>query len=226
MTSTPVSVEFTVPLVPVEPMVSGVDYYVYSWRIEYQSISTADCIFHSPQSLHLVPIPAPIYLKFLAGALTGGVGSVIGNPFHVPKTLSQANQGKAVPLMTLVSTMHAEQGMAGFYRGVTANIMCACVLNAIKIVCDNISKGCVCNAMGRAGKDVRTTFCSATLAGFFMTCTVSPFGRIRTALMSQPTVMPNCITALAFWTAAPKLLRKMASDPCGQDLSQFGGDSR
>jgi hypothetical protein len=73
-------------------------------------------------------MPAPIYLKFLAGALTGGVGSVIGNPFDVLKTLSQANQGKAVPLMTLVSTMHAEQGMAGFYRGVTANIMRACVL--------------------------------------------------------------------------------------------------
>ena len=69
MTSAPISVEFTVPLVPVEPMVS-VDYYVYSWRIE--PISTADCIFHSPQSLHLIAMPAPIYLKFLAGALADG----------------------------------------------------------------------------------------------------------------------------------------------------------
>jgi hypothetical protein len=132
-------------------------------------------------------MPAPIYLKFLAGALTGGVGSVVGNPFDVLKTLSQANQGKAVPLMTLVSTMHAEQGMAGFYRGVTANIMRACVLNATKMGCYDISKGYVCNATGWARKDVRTSFCSATLAGFFMTCTVSPFDRIRTALMSQPT---------------------------------------
>jgi hypothetical protein len=127
MTLTPISVEFTVPLVPKEPMVSGVDYYVYSRRIEYQSISAADCIFHSPQSSHLVAIPAPIYLKFLAGALTGGVGSVIGNPFYVPKTLSQANQGKAVPLMTLVSTMHAEQGMAGFYRLALLPTLCALV---------------------------------------------------------------------------------------------------
>jgi hypothetical protein len=76
-----------VPLVPVEPLVS-VDYYVYSQRIEYQLISNADRIFHSPQSLHLIAMPAPIYLKFLAGALTGSVGSVIGNPFHVLKTLS------------------------------------------------------------------------------------------------------------------------------------------
>ncbi len=135
----------------------SVDYYVYSQRIE--SISTADCIFHSPQSSHLVAIPAPIYLKFLAGALTGGVGSVIGNPFYVPKTLSQANQGKAVPLMTLVSTVHhAEQGMAGFHRDVTAYIMGACVLNATKMVCYDVSKGYICNAAGWARKDVRTSF--------------------------------------------------------------------
>jgi hypothetical protein len=126
--------------------------------------------------------------------------------------------------MTLVSTMHAKQGMAGFYRGVTANIMRACVLNASKIVCYDVLKGCVCNAMGRARKDVRTSFCSATLAGFFTTCTVSLFGRICTALMSQPTAMPNCMTALAFWTAAPTLLRKLALDLCGQDLSQFGSN--
>jgi hypothetical protein len=55
--------------------------------------------------------------------LTGGVGSIIGNPFDVLKTLAQANQGKSVPLMTLVGDMYKEQGMAGFYRGVTANIM-------------------------------------------------------------------------------------------------------
>jgi hypothetical protein len=28
---------------------------------------------------------APFYMKFLAGALTGGVGSVVGNPFDVLK---------------------------------------------------------------------------------------------------------------------------------------------
>jgi hypothetical protein len=67
----------------------------------------------------------------------------------------------------------------------TANVMGACVLNATKMVCYNVSKGYVCNAAGWARKDVRTSFCSATLAGFFMTCTVSPFDRIRTGLMSQ-----------------------------------------
>ena len=130
---------------------------------------------------------APFYLKFAAGALTGGVGSIIGNPFDVLKTLAQANKGASVPLMTLVGNMYADQGLGGFYRGVTANIMRACVLNATKMGCYDISKGYVTQATGWDRKDIRVSFCSATLAGFFMTCTVSPFDRIRTNLMNQPT---------------------------------------
>lgn len=76
---------------------------------------------------------APFYLKFLAGAITGGVGSFIGNPFDVMKTLAQTNKEKAAPLMVLVKDMYAKQGIAGFYRGVEANVLRACVLNATKV---------------------------------------------------------------------------------------------
>lgn len=130
---------------------------------------------------------APFYLKFAAGALTGGVGSIIGNPFDVLKTLAQANKGESVPLGTLVGNMYASQGIGGFYRGVQANILRACVLNATKMGCYDIAKGSICDATGWGRKDMKTSFCAATLAGFFMTCTVSPFDRIRTNLMNQPT---------------------------------------
>lgn len=130
---------------------------------------------------------APFYLKFLAGALTGGVGSVIGNPFDVMKTMAQANKEKAVPLSTLVGNMYRDQGVAGFYRGVQVNVMRACVLNATKMGCYDISKGYVASASGWGRKDPRTVFCSATLAGFFMTCTVAPWDMLRTKLMNQPT---------------------------------------
>ena len=126
-------------------------------------------------------------LKFLAGALTGGVGSIIGNPFDVLKTLAQTNKGKSEPLLTLVGNMYQKQGIAGFYRGVEANVMRACVLNATKMGVYDISKGYIVDATGWPRKDFRTSFCSATLAGFFMTLTVSPFDRIRTSLMNQPT---------------------------------------
>jgi Mitochondrial carrier protein len=130
---------------------------------------------------------APFYLKFLAGAITGGVGSFIGNPFDVMKTLAQTNKEKAAPLTTLVKEMYDGQGMAGFYRGVSVNIMRACVLNATKMGCYDLSKGYVTAATGWERKDVRTAFASATVAGFFMTLTVSPFDNLRTRLMNQPT---------------------------------------
>jgi hypothetical protein len=130
---------------------------------------------------------APFYLKFLAGAITGGVGSVVGNPFDVMKTLAQANKGKSVPLSTLVGNMYHDQGISGFYRGLGANIGRACVLNATKMGCYDISKGYVAQASGWKRKDPRTVFCSGMVAGFFMTCTVAPWDMIRTKLMNQPT---------------------------------------
>lgn len=130
---------------------------------------------------------APIYMKFLAGAMTGAIGSVAGNPFDVLKTLSQTNQGKSLPLSTLVGQMYHDQVIGGFYRGVQVNVIRAIVLNATKMGVYDVSKGHVVEWTGWTRKDPRTAFCSSFLAGFFMTCTVAPFDRIRTKLMAQPT---------------------------------------
>lgn len=129
---------------------------------------------------------SPFYMKFLAGAITGGVGSFVGNPFDVLKTLSQANKGKSTPLSTLVKNMYENQGIAGFYRGVEVNIARACILNATKMGVYDLTKGYVTDKTGWSRKDVRTSFSSAFVAGFFMTCTVSPADNLRTRLMNQP----------------------------------------
>mmetsp|Transcript_6820 Transcript_6820/g.19722 ORF Transcript_6820/g.19722 Transcript_6820/m.19722 type:complete len:285 (+) Transcript_6820:123-977(+) len=130
---------------------------------------------------------SPVYMKFFAGALTGMIGSIAGNPFDVLKTLSQTNKGKSIPLSTLVGQMYKDQGVAGFYRGVGVNVMRAVVLNATKMGVYDVAKGQVVSSTGWTRKDPRTAFCSSFLAGFFMTCTVAPFDRVRTKLMSQPT---------------------------------------
>lgn len=130
---------------------------------------------------------APFYKKFLAGALTGGVGSIAGNPFDVLKTLAQTNQKASLPLTTLVGNMYRDQGLKGFYRGVQVNVVRACVLNATKMGVYDISKGFVVDSTGWTRKDPKTAFLSSFIAGFFMTCTVAPWDMIRTKLMSQPT---------------------------------------
>ena len=130
---------------------------------------------------------SPFYLKFLAGALTGGVGSVIGNPFDVCKTLAQTNTDKSVNLGALVGNMYRDQGIGGFYRGVQVNILRACILNATKMGVYDVTKGYVAEATGWDRKDVKTSFASAFVAGFWMTVTVAPSDMIRTKLMNQPT---------------------------------------
>lgn len=50
-----------------------------------------------------------------------------------------------------------------------------------------MAKGFVTEYTGWKRKDVRTSFSSAVVAGFFMTCTVAPTDNLRTRLMNQPT---------------------------------------
>jgi len=83
--------------------------------------------------------------------------------------------------------MYRDQGIAGFYRGVEVNIMRACVLNATKMGVYDITKGYVTDYTGWNRKDVKTSFSSAFVAGFFMTVTVAPWDMLRTKLMNQPT---------------------------------------
>jgi hypothetical protein len=125
--------------------------------------------------------------KFLAGAITGAVGSIAGNPFDVLKTLSQTNKSESLPLMRLMGNMYRNQGIGGFYRGVQVNIMRAITLNATQMCVYDISKGHVVDSTGWKRNSYKTAFCSSFLAGFFMTVTVAPFDRIRTNLMNQPT---------------------------------------
>ena len=129
---------------------------------------------------------AGIVSKFLAGALAGGIGSCFGNPFDVLKTKMMANEGESRGVAHFAREIHQSQGIAGFYRGIQANVMRACVLNATKMGSYDQCKTLV-KRSGIAKDGLALQFMSAFSAGFFMTCTVSPFDIIRTRLMNQPT---------------------------------------
>lgn len=130
---------------------------------------------------------APFYKKFLAGSAAGAIGSVAGNPFDVLKTKMMAAPGSTPPsMMVTAKELLAKQGIAGFYRGIDSNILRAMVLNGTKMACYDQAKGVVVDMTGWSKKSLLTQFCSAVAAGFFMTCTVSPFDMVRTRLMNQP----------------------------------------
>lgn len=124
--------------------------------------------------------------KFLAGSAAGALGSVAGNPFDVLKTKMMAAQGAGASLTATAKELFASQGLAGFYRGIDSNIARAMVLNGTKMGVYDQAKGLVVDSTGWERSSLLTTFFAATTAGFFMTCTVSPFDMIRTRLMNQP----------------------------------------
>ena len=130
---------------------------------------------------------APFYKKFLAGSAAGAIGSLAGNPFDVLKTRMMANSEKENPsLLKTGKDLFAKQGISGFYRGIDSNIARAMVLNGTKMACYDQAKGYVVQLTGWSKNALATQFLSAVAAGFFMTCTVSPFDMVRTRLMNQP----------------------------------------
>jgi len=126
------------------------------------------------------------FMKFLAGSLAGGIGSIVGNPFDVLKTRMIASEGKVQQsLIRTAIDLYKVQHIPGFYRGLQANVMRACVLNGTKMACyDQISYSIKKTGYVPAG--IPTQFVSAFGAGFFMASTVAPFDMVRTQLMNQP----------------------------------------
>ena len=127
---------------------------------------------------------AGILSKFAAGALAGGVGSLAGNPFDVLKTRMMAYEGADAPgLGFFARDVMQNQGFGGFYKGIEANVMRAMILNATKMACYDTIKQLL---KPHFNEGIKLQFMAAFSAGFFMTCTVSPFDIIRTRLMNQP----------------------------------------
>ena len=72
--------------------------------------------------------------KFAAGCLAGAIGSLVGNPFDVLKTRMMAST-EGTSFGAEAKSLMESQGVAGFYRGIDANISRAMVLNGTKMAC-------------------------------------------------------------------------------------------
>ena len=124
--------------------------------------------------------------KFAAGSAAGALGSLAGNPFDVLKTKMMTTEGAMPSITKTAKDLMASQGIGGFYRGIDSNVARAMVLNGTKMSCYDQMKGIVVNTTGLPKSSLLVQFLSAASAGFFMTCTVSPFDMVRTRLMNQP----------------------------------------
>jgi len=125
------------------------------------------------------------FLKFLSGSLSGSIGSLAGNPFDVMKTRMMASEKKVEPVGKIFRKIVDEFGIKGLYKGLQANIMRACVLNGTKMSTYDQMKYLLYKKKIIKKKGILLETMAAFSAGFFMTCTVAPFDKIRSLLMNQ-----------------------------------------
>jgi hypothetical protein len=125
------------------------------------------------------------FMQFSAGSIAGGIGSLVGNPFDVVKTRMMSFEGKISPtFISCFKEIYVNENLQGFYKGLQANILRACILNGTKMACyDQIKDKIVETKI--IPKGIPTQFCAAFGAGFFMATTVAPFDMVRTKLMNQ-----------------------------------------
>ncbi|KAJ8599317.1 hypothetical protein CTAYLR_005335 [Chrysophaeum taylorii] len=133
---------------------------------------------------------SPFIMKFLAGGASGGLGSIVGNPFDILKTKMMAAEGAGVGLVQTTTEIYKNSGILGFYRGIDANILRAIVNNGTKMACYDTSKNAIKKYVGLK-EGVALQGAASFVAGFFMTCTVAPFDICRTRLMNQPADKPK-----------------------------------
>jgi hypothetical protein len=130
---------------------------------------------------------SPFIMKFTAGSLAGGIGSLISNPFEIIKTRMITFEGKDnVNFLSTVKNIYKSESASGFYKGLQANIIRACALNGTKTACyDEIKELIIKTNYIPSG--ILIHFCAAFTSGFFMATAVAPFDIIRTNIMNQTT---------------------------------------
>mgnify|MGYP002633481368 CR=1 FL=1 len=72
--------------------------------------------------------------NFAAGALSGAIGSAVGNPADLLKTRMQAQPpGEHYGIMWHIRDVYNTQGIMGFYRGLMPTVIRATMLNGTKL---------------------------------------------------------------------------------------------
>ena len=125
------------------------------------------------------------YVKFIAGGMSGLVGSAIANPTDVLKIRMQAMEVDNHNIFWHIKDVHRNHGIGGFYRGVQATVARAMVLNATQLATyDHIKHTLINLGILADGKPLH--FIASLCAGVVMAACTAPFDIARTRLMNQP----------------------------------------
>lgn len=136
------------------------------------------------------PTRTPLWLKILAGAITGASGSILANPFDLVKVRMQSAGIPGRP--QYASALHALSeisreggGVRGLWRGSSPTVQRAALLTASQVPSyDHVKHFMVDNGHLREGY-VCHFFCSM-IAGVVAAAVTSPVDLVKSRVMVQP----------------------------------------
>ena len=135
------------------------------------------------------PKHTPIYIKMLAGSLSGMIGSSLANPTDILKVRMQACDGIPKSLRTHAKIIYHNWGLIGFYTGVRPTVIRAMLLNSTQLSTYDHSKHHLINhGYMREGKGAH--FVSSFIAGLFVAIVTSPADVIKTRVMNVDVKAP------------------------------------
>jgi len=126
-----------------------------------------------------------LWIKLVAGSMSGFVGSVVGNPTDLLKVKMQASEEFSHSLVWHVKDLYSQNGIIGFYRGIQANVCRAMILNAMQLGSYDHIKHTIIN-FGLLEDGIKCHLVSSICAGIAMALATSPADIIKTRLMNQP----------------------------------------
>ena len=125
----------------------------------------------------------PFYLKFMAGGMSGFIGSALANPTDLLKVRMQACEGDPKSLTWHVKDVYSQWGIAGFYRGIGPTIIRAILLNATKLATYDHIKHFLINS-GILADGYGCHFVSSIVAGVCIAIVTSPVDVVKTRIMN------------------------------------------
>ena len=127
-----------------------------------------------------------LYIKFMAGGISGLIGSGIANPFDLVKTRMQSQlPGQNKNILWHAKYIYKEAGgLQGFFKGSSATMLRATILNTVCLGTYDSSKHALIDS-GHFEEGVKVQFLASTLSGFFVSLSSSPADNIKTNLMTQ-----------------------------------------
>lgn len=120
-------------------------------------------------------------IKLISGGISGGISAFISNPFDLLKCRAQATIGNTNIIKSIKNI--SKYGLIAFWKGGTATVNRAILLNSVKLSTYDEIKYNVAKFGNLNPSDKKCVIISSFITGFVVTCVIAPIDFARTRFM-------------------------------------------